>query len=208
MIHIPPRPSENPSPDEGGHERYDSTPLILRFRTRAKVVLEECRRVYERHNKFRHLVDAIVQGKDDYSELIEELSREQGGLAMLCELEKLITADKNNAVGNASLDAVELQLGDPHARIRFAARAEQILKISHELTSTVHSSATVMRCIAYGRPAPEYAIIQGTVNIRGKAMIMMFERALHAHPMGNLETVELPEIMNEMAVLYRKMMKQ
>lgn len=189
-----------------GPEKYDSTPLIMRFRARAKLVLEECRRVYERHNKFRHLVDAIVQGEDDYSELIEELSREPGGLAMLCELEKLITADINNVVGDASLDAVGLQLGNPHARIRFVTRAEQILKISHELTSTVHSSATIMKCIAYGRPAPEYASIQGTVNIRGKATIMMFEKALHAHPMGNLETVELPKIMNEMAALYRKIM--
>tara|TARA_Y100000310_G_C20398829_1_gene676414 strand:+ start:55 stop:216 length:162 start_codon:yes stop_codon:yes gene_type:complete len=47
--------------------------------------------MHEQHSRFRHLVDAVVKGQDDYSDVIEELSREGGGLAMLSELEQLVS---------------------------------------------------------------------------------------------------------------------
>jgi hypothetical protein len=216
MIWVPPQSTGRESTE--GDDQQDrarqlslrSTDVVRRFRERSLLVLTECRRVYERHNKFRHLVDAIVQGPDDYTAVIEELSRETGGQAMLSELEKLVTADADtgNINGSPILAGLAGKLGGRQASMEFAGRANQILELAHELTSTIQSVATIMRCIAYDSPGPRSAAVHGSANIRGKGTLMMFESGLHAHPMGEMPTVELPALMQEMGQLYAQFMSQ
>ena len=84
-------PDENDRPNHSNSLDSQSSNLVRRFRERSILVLTECRRMHEQHSRFRHLVDAVVKGQDDYSDVIEELSREGGGLAMLSELEQLVS---------------------------------------------------------------------------------------------------------------------
>tara|TARA_Y100000310_G_C20398829_1_gene676415 strand:+ start:265 stop:555 length:291 start_codon:yes stop_codon:yes gene_type:complete len=86
-------------------------------------------------------------------------------------------------------------------RSQFVERASRILELSHELTNTIHSVATVMRCIAFDHPGPRSAAKFGSTNIAGKGTLMMFEQGLHAHPMSDMPNIELPAIMREMGEL-------
>ena len=201
-------PEGNIGPNHGNTPDAQSSELVRRFREKSLLVLTECRRIYEQHNKFRHLVDAIVQGQDDYSGIIEELSREGGGVAMLSELEQLVARNPGDHEGTAVLTDLSLLLNEPAMRAQFVDRASRILELSHELTSTIHSVATVMRCIAFDHPGPRSAAKYGSANIAGKGTLMMFERGLHTHPMSNMPSVELPGIMREMEQLCAHFMQQ